>query len=129
MPSTGRSFGIPVVQRHPSEEAYPSRETVTLAMRTYSHTPRATPPRSTSAGHPDRRRGGPHGHAAHRVPVPIPGPDSKPVTNYEVEQTKLLHFYVIRNDLTGFPTRAPHPRPGRHLDRATASRLPICSLI
>ena len=28
--------------------------------------------------------------------------DGTPVTNYQVEQTKLLHFYLVRDDLTGF---------------------------
>lgn len=41
----------------------------------------------------------------------IVGADNKPVTQFEPEQTKLMHFYVIRNDLTGFqhvhPTMAP----------------------
>ncbi|WP_338674300.1 hypothetical protein V1460_15475 [Streptomyces sp. SCSIO 30461] len=41
----------------------------------------------------------------------ITGPDGKPVTEFSVEQTKRLHFYAIRSDLTGFqhihPTMAP----------------------
>lgn len=32
----------------------------------------------------------------------ILGPDGAPVTAYETDQTKLLHLYVIRADLTGF---------------------------
>lgn len=32
----------------------------------------------------------------------ITGPDGKPVTRFSVEQTKRLHFYAIRSDLTGF---------------------------
>ncbi|WP_042391727.1 hypothetical protein [Streptacidiphilus carbonis] len=32
----------------------------------------------------------------------ITGPDGKPVTDYTVDQTKKLHFYAIRSDLTGF---------------------------
>lgn len=32
----------------------------------------------------------------------ITGPDGKPVTAFSVEQTKRLHFYAIRSDLTGF---------------------------
>ena len=32
----------------------------------------------------------------------ITGPDGKPVTNFAVEQTQRLHFYVIRSDLTGY---------------------------
>ncbi|MFI1619479.1 hypothetical protein ACH4VT_21335 [Streptomyces lydicus] len=32
----------------------------------------------------------------------ITGPDTKPVTDFAVEQTKRLHFYAIRSDLTGF---------------------------
>ncbi|MGH3845065.1 MAG: hypothetical protein ACRDS0_27095 [Pseudonocardiaceae bacterium] len=41
----------------------------------------------------------------------ILGPGTKPVTDYDVEQTEPLHFYVIRDDLTGFqhvhPTLGP----------------------
>ncbi|GAA4834681.1 hypothetical protein [Kitasatospora terrestris] len=41
----------------------------------------------------------------------ITGPDGKPVTAFAVEQTKQMHFYAIRSDLTGFqhlhPTMAP----------------------
>ena len=41
----------------------------------------------------------------------IVGLDGKPVTEFQPEQTKLMHFYLIRNDLTGFqhvhPTMAP----------------------
>lgn len=32
----------------------------------------------------------------------ITGPDGKPVTDFAVEQTRRLHFYAIRSDLTGF---------------------------
>ncbi|WP_395292384.1 hypothetical protein ACF9IK_01295 [Kitasatospora hibisci] len=32
----------------------------------------------------------------------ITGPDGRPVTDFEVHQTKKLHFYAIRSDLTGF---------------------------
>ncbi|TDT97657.1 hypothetical protein EDD99_5815 [Streptomyces sp. 846.5] len=32
----------------------------------------------------------------------ITGPDGKPVTDFAVDQTKKLHFYAIRSDLTGF---------------------------
>ncbi|MFC1401867.1 MULTISPECIES: hypothetical protein [Streptacidiphilus] len=32
----------------------------------------------------------------------ITGPDGKPVTGFAVDQTKKLHFYAIRSDLTGF---------------------------
>jgi len=32
----------------------------------------------------------------------IIGPDAKPVREYTVEQTKMLHFYLIRSDLTGY---------------------------
>ncbi|MHA6758053.1 hypothetical protein [Streptacidiphilus sp. PAMC 29251] len=32
----------------------------------------------------------------------IIGPDGKPVTGFAVDQTKTLHFYAIRSDLTGF---------------------------
>ncbi|MBT2402916.1 MULTISPECIES: hypothetical protein [unclassified Streptomyces] len=41
----------------------------------------------------------------------ITGPDGKPVTSFAVDQTRRLHFYAIRSDLTGFqhlhPTMAP----------------------
>ncbi|SNQ45929.1 conserved exported hypothetical protein [Frankia canadensis] len=32
----------------------------------------------------------------------IRGADGKPVTSFEPDQTKLMHFYLIRSDLTGF---------------------------
>lgn len=32
----------------------------------------------------------------------ITGPDGKPVTDFAVDQTKKLHFYAIRSDLTGY---------------------------
>ncbi|MFI6846584.1 FixH family protein [Kitasatospora sp. NBC_00085] len=32
----------------------------------------------------------------------ITGPDGRPVTDFAVHQTKKLHFYAIRSDLTGF---------------------------
>lgn len=37
----------------------------------------------------------------------ITGPDGGPVTGFAVDQTKRLHFYAIRSDLTGF--RHLHP--------------------
>ncbi|MFF2507711.1 hypothetical protein ACFVTY_30695 [Streptomyces sp. NPDC058067] len=38
--------------------------------------------------------------AAYRFAVT--GPDSKPVTAFALDQTKRMHFYAIRSDLTGF---------------------------
>lgn len=38
--------------------------------------------------------------AAYRFTVT--GPDAEPVTAFAVEQTKRMHFYAIRSDLTGF---------------------------
>jgi hypothetical protein len=38
--------------------------------------------------------------AAYRFAVN--GPDGKPVTGFAVDQTKRMHFYAIRSDLTGF---------------------------
>ncbi len=35
-------------------------------------------------------------------PFTITGPDGKPVTDFAVDQTKRMHFYAIRSDLTGF---------------------------
>jgi hypothetical protein len=32
----------------------------------------------------------------------IVGPDGKAVTAFDTEQTKLMHFYLVRSDLTGF---------------------------
>ena len=32
----------------------------------------------------------------------ILAPDGRPQTDYVVDQTKLLHFYLVRNDLTGY---------------------------
>jgi hypothetical protein len=43
--------------------------------------------------------------AAYRFTVT--GPDSKPVTTFAVDQTKRLHFYAIRSDLTGFQHNHP----------------------
>ncbi|MGH3671707.1 MAG: hypothetical protein ACRDSH_13900 [Pseudonocardiaceae bacterium] len=41
----------------------------------------------------------------------ILGPDAEPVTDYDLDQTEMLHFYLIRDDLTGFqhvhPTLGP----------------------
>ncbi|MEU6777498.1 hypothetical protein [Streptomyces sp. NPDC046759] len=37
----------------------------------------------------------------------ITGPDGRPVTGFAVDQTKRMHFYAIRSDLTGF--RHLHP--------------------
>ena len=41
----------------------------------------------------------------------IAGADGRPVTSFALDQTKLMHFYLIRSDLTGFqhvhPTMAP----------------------
>ncbi|WP_330279001.1 FixH family protein [Streptomyces sp. NBC_00569] len=38
--------------------------------------------------------------AAYRFTVT--GPDGKPLTDFAVDQTKRMHFYAIRSDLTGF---------------------------
>ncbi|MGW0765548.1 hypothetical protein [Streptomyces sp. NPDC002676] len=38
--------------------------------------------------------------AAYRFTVT--GPDGKPVTGFAVDQTKQMHFYAVRSDLTGF---------------------------
>ncbi|MFI5821272.1 hypothetical protein ACIA8I_19525 [Streptomyces rishiriensis] len=38
--------------------------------------------------------------AAYRFTVT--GPDGKPVTDFALDQTKRMHFYAIRSDLTGF---------------------------
>ncbi|MFE4424562.1 hypothetical protein [Streptomyces sp. NPDC056817] len=32
----------------------------------------------------------------------VAGPDGKPVTDFALDQTKRMHFYAIRSDLTGF---------------------------
>jgi len=40
----------------------------------------------------------------------ITGPDGKPLTAFEPEQTKLMHFYAIRSDLSGF--QHLHPTMG-----------------
>ncbi|MET8136014.1 hypothetical protein [Streptomyces sp. NPDC005251] len=41
----------------------------------------------------------------------VTGPDSKPVTGFALDQTKRMHFYAVRSDLTGFqhihPAMAP----------------------
>ncbi|TQF02459.1 hypothetical protein E6W39_09470 [Kitasatospora acidiphila] len=41
----------------------------------------------------------------------ITGPDGKPVTAFATEQTKQLHFYAIRGDLTGFQHLHPSLAP------------------
>jgi hypothetical protein len=43
----------------------------------------------------------------------IVGPDGKPVTAFAPDQTKLVHFYLIRSDLTGF--QHVHPEMGDDL--------------
>ncbi|MFJ9864221.1 hypothetical protein [Streptomyces sp. NPDC101165] len=51
--------------------------------------------------------------AGRQTPYPftVTGPDGKPVTGFALDQTKRMHFYAIRSDLTGFqhlhPTMAP----------------------
>jgi hypothetical protein len=40
----------------------------------------------------------------------IAGPDGRPVTRFAVDQTKRMHFYAIRSDLTGF--QHLHPTMG-----------------
>ncbi|MGW7381367.1 hypothetical protein [Streptomyces sp. NPDC054794] len=45
--------------------------------------------------------------AAYRFTVT--GPDGRPVTDFAVDQTKRMHFYAIRSDLTGF--QHIHPTP------------------
>ncbi|MEV6209473.1 hypothetical protein [Kitasatospora sp. NPDC051914] len=53
----------------------------------------------------------------------ITGPDGKPVTAFAVEQTKQMHFYAIRSDLTGFqhlhPTMAADGTWTAQLDALT----------
>ncbi|RKT08926.1 hypothetical protein BX285_7298 [Streptomyces sp. 1114.5] len=39
----------------------------------------------------------------------VAGPDGAPVTDFAVHQTKKLHFYAIRTDLTGFQHLHPDP--------------------
>jgi hypothetical protein len=41
----------------------------------------------------------------------ILGGDDKPVTAFEPDQTKLMHFYLIRSDLTGFQHVHPSLSP------------------
>jgi len=53
----------------------------------------------------------------------ITGPDGKPVTGFAVDQTKKLHFYAIRSDLTGFQHQADHhdlDEPARRTDPGRA---------
>lgn len=49
----------------------------------------------------------------------ITGPDGKPVTTFVREQTKLLHFYAIRADVTGFQ----HVHPTMAADGTWTARL------
>jgi hypothetical protein len=39
---------------------------------------------------------------AGQISFVIDGPSGKPQTDFTLQQTKLLHLYVVRNDLTGF---------------------------
>jgi len=48
--------------------------------------------------------------------------DGNTVTQFDPEQTKLMHFYLIRSDLTGFSARTPQHAAGRDLGRAHLSR-------
>jgi hypothetical protein len=43
----------------------------------------------------------------------ILGGDDKPVTAFEPDQTKLMHLYLIRSDLTGFQRAPTGPGPPR----------------
>ncbi|GAA1820046.1 hypothetical protein GCM10009682_45610 [Luedemannella flava] len=100
----------------------------------------ATPPSGSATGHPDMTgmpgMAGEHeaysgnglsaqedgirfAPASMELPAGTPssftfkilGADGAPVTTFEPDQTKLMHFYLIRSDLTGFqhlhPTMAP----------------------
>lgn len=53
----------------------------------------------------------------------ITGPDGAPVTQFVPEQTKLLHFYLIRSDLTGFA----HLHPTTAADGTWSITLPVMS--
>lgn len=54
----------------------------------------------------------------------ISGPDGKAVTYFQVDQTKLMHFYVIRSDLSGYqhlhPTMAADGTWSASLDALSA---------
>ncbi|MEV0534319.1 hypothetical protein [Kitasatospora sp. NPDC050463] len=41
----------------------------------------------------------------------VTGPDGRPVTGFETDQTKRMHFYAIRSDLTGFQHLHPEMAP------------------
>ncbi|MFJ9026865.1 hypothetical protein ACIRPU_44115 [Streptomyces sp. NPDC102259] len=49
----------------------------------------------------------------------ITGPDGKPVTGFALDQTKRMHFYAIRSDLTGFQ----HLHPSMAADGAWTADL------
>ncbi len=49
----------------------------------------------------------------------ISGPDGKPVTDFAVDQTKQMHFYAVRSDLTGFQ----HLHPTMSQDGTWTARL------
>ncbi|MDQ0578061.1 hypothetical protein [Streptomyces rishiriensis] len=55
--------------------------------------------------------------AAYRFAVTVP--DGKPVTGFAVDQTKRMHFYAIRSDLTGFQ----HIHPAMAADGAWTADL------
>ncbi|MEU1312763.1 hypothetical protein ABZ419_28265 [Streptomyces cinnamoneus] len=42
----------------------------------------------------------------------VAGPDGKPVTAFAVDQTKRMHFYAVRSDLTGFQHLHPSMADG-----------------
>jgi hypothetical protein len=49
----------------------------------------------------------------------ITGPDGKPLTAFVIDQTKRMHFYAIRSDLTGFQ----HVHPAMAADGTWTARL------
>lgn len=52
------------------------------------------------------------GRSSHRYRFTIKAPPGKPLTSFHRDQTKLMHFYAVRSDLTGY--QHVHPRMAKN---------------
>lgn len=85
-----RSAGAPAPSLHmvmPGDDPMPPGDGLSDSMTGYTFVPAST---SLSASSPNM------------FTFRITGPDGRTVTVFQPEQTKMLHFYLIRSDLTGF---------------------------
>lgn len=92
MPGTGGS-GMPMPGM---SEGMPAGDGLQPSSSGLTFTPEAT---NVAAGAPSR------------FAFRITGADGAAVTAYQVDQTKLLHFYLVRSDLTGFQHLHPDLAP------------------